>query len=171
MRETITKTLVEHATVDRQHTRPNGRPHDLLIWDDKIAGFGLRVTAAGTKSFVFQYQAPDGRHKRTTLGPHGTHLTVKQARKLAATKRAAVQAGRDPVAEKKAIREAPTVKDLAERFLAEHAVKLRSSSQRNYEIIWERHILPALGTTPIDQVSWRDLERLHHKMLLVRVHR
>jgi site-specific recombinase XerD len=89
---------------------------------------------------------------------------VKQARKLAATKRAAVQAGRDPVAEKKAIREAPTVKDLAKRFLAEHAVKLKDSSQRNYEIIWEKHILPALGTTPIDEVSWRDLERLHHKM-------
>jgi integrase len=129
-----------------------------------IAGFGLRVTAAGTKSYIFQYQAPDGRHKRTRLGPHGTHLTVKQARKLAAAKRVEVQVGRDPVAEKKAVREAPTVKDLGDRFLAEYTVKLSSSSQRNYEIIWEKHILPALGTTPLDQVTWWDLERLHYRM-------
>ena len=164
VRKTITKRLVELAKVDPRRTRPDGRPHDLLIWDDKIAGFGLRVTAAGTKSYVFQYQAPDGRHKRTTLGPHGTHLTVKQARKLAAAKRVEVQVGRDPVAEKKAVREAPTVKDLSDRFLKEYAVKLSDSSQRNYKIIWERHILPALGTTPLDEVTWRDLERLHYKM-------
>jgi integrase len=164
VRETITNRLVEQAKVDPKNSRPGGRPHDLLIWDDKIAGFGLRVTAGGTKSFVFQYQAPDGRHKRTTLGQHGTHLTVKQARKLAADKRVKVQAGRDPVAEKKAVREAPTVKDLADRFLSEHAVKLSASSQRNCKIIWDKHILPALGTTPLDQVTWFDLERLHYKM-------
>jgi hypothetical protein len=58
VRETITKTLVEQAKVDRQHTRPDGRPHDLLIWDDKIAGFGLRVTATGTKSYALSTRHP-----------------------------------------------------------------------------------------------------------------
>ena len=42
------------------------------------------------------------------------HACDLQARKLAATKRVEVQVGRDPVAEKKAVREAPTVKELAE---------------------------------------------------------
>ena len=50
-----------------------------------------------------------------------------------------MQVGRDPVAEKKAVREAPKVKDLGDRFLSEYAVKLSTSSQRNCKIMGEAH--------------------------------
>ena len=31
-------------------------PKDKLVWDTKLAGFGLKVTPAGAKVFVFQYR-------------------------------------------------------------------------------------------------------------------
>jgi hypothetical protein len=49
VRETIAQRLVEEAKVPRRACA-DGRPHDLLTCDGKIADFGLRVTAAGTKS-------------------------------------------------------------------------------------------------------------------------
>ena len=39
------------------------------IWDDKMPGFGMRVSPRGTKSFVLLYRQ-DGRARLLTLGRH-----------------------------------------------------------------------------------------------------
>jgi integrase len=74
---------------------------DKLWFDDALPGFGLRVTKAGARVFILQYNV--GRTKRrTSLGTWATELTTAQARRKAEALRGQVRDRRDPVAERKA---------------------------------------------------------------------
>ncbi len=63
-------------------------------WDKKVPGFGVRVTPAGTKSFVFLYRI-EGRPRRLTLGRY-PDTTLAKARDLAQQALAQVRRGLDP---------------------------------------------------------------------------
>ncbi|MBX6743582.1 MAG: site-specific integrase [Acetobacteraceae bacterium] len=86
-------------------TCPPGR-RDILIFDAELAGFGLRVTAKGTKTFLFQYNAGPQVKRRVVIGTFGAEMTTAQARKRAETLRGQVRESRDPVAERRAARAA-----------------------------------------------------------------
>jgi len=67
-----------------------------LHWDDKLAGYGVRITANGVLSFIVQKRI-NGKDKRKTIGRYGV-LTPEQARKLATTFLGEVAMGIDPIA-------------------------------------------------------------------------
>jgi len=79
---------------------PEGKK-DVLVFDDALSGFGVRVTASGKRSFLLQYRS-GGQVRRIPLGSFGTELTTAQARKKAETLRGQVVDQRDPVAERRA---------------------------------------------------------------------
>src|ERR1043166_3123145 len=134
------------------------RSAEYVLWDGDIAGFGVRVTPAGRKSYLVQYRVGT-RSRKLTLGAHGV-LTPEQGRTLAIQALAAVRAGRDPAEERKIRREAVTVKELAERFDREHiAVRIKESTAREYRRNLERFILPALGRLRVEEVSRADIAR------------
>lgn len=68
------------------------------IWDEKISGFGCRVSSKGSRSFVLIYRL-NGRSRRLTLGQYPS-LSLSEARKLAQKAKSEVVHGIDP-AEKK----------------------------------------------------------------------
>jgi len=70
-----------------------------IHWDEKLAGFGLRVTSTGVKAFIFQKRI-NGKDKRITLGKYGA-LTAEQSRKLAVKLAGEIAGGGDPIAERK----------------------------------------------------------------------
>jgi integrase len=72
-----------------------------------------------------------------------------------------IDGGGDPVGEDRAMRDAPTVADLAERFDREHIAKQAAPTQRDYRSILRNDILPALGKRKIAVVDTADIERLH----------
>jgi hypothetical protein len=39
-----------------------------IAWDDDVAGFGARVTAAGARAFILNYRKRSGRQRRFTIG-------------------------------------------------------------------------------------------------------
>jgi integrase len=87
-----------------------------LHWDEKLAGFGVRVTPAGTKSFIFQKRI-NGREKRITIGRYG-QLTVEQARREAVKLAGRIATGGDPVAEKKRAKlETKTLREVMDDYL------------------------------------------------------
>lgn len=111
----ITKSFVDKVEIPR--VKPDGKPAQAFYRDSAIAGFGLRVTSGGAKSFIVEKRV-DGRVKRKTLGRYG-NLTVEQARKEAMKFLGKVASGIDPIREvheKRAQR--ITLQDAFEDYLA-----------------------------------------------------
>ena len=80
-------------------TCPPGRK-DLLAFDDSLRGFAVRVTEAGTRTFLFQFTQA-GTRRRLPLGEFGP-VTTAAARKQAELYRGQVAQGRDPWTERQA---------------------------------------------------------------------
>jgi hypothetical protein len=68
------------------------------------------------------------------------------------------------MAERHAIRSAPTVADLVDRWRKEVAPKLRARSRRDSESMCTQHIMSAFGRAKVADVTSDDIERLHRKI-------
>src|SRR5262245_59405964 len=135
-----------------------------VTYDAETAGFGLRVTSAGARSFVLNYRVrATGQERRYTIGSF-PDWSVAAAREKARELRRRVDDGGDPLGELALERGAPTVADLAQRFLEEHVARLRRHTRADYEALVRNEILPALGRLKVARVAFEDIERLHAKM-------
>lgn len=132
-------------------------------WDSDQSGFGLRITARGTRSFILNYRNDRGRERRITIGTY-PDWSVQAAREEAKRLRRDVDRGSDPMAERHEIRTAETVGDLAQRYLAEHAIAKRASSRLNDERLIKRYVLPKLGKLRVVDVRHDDIATLHRAM-------
>ncbi len=140
------------------------RPSRYILFDAEITGFGLRVYPSGKKSWVFEYRPGEGgrgvQKRRITIGST-SDFTPEQARKMAEKLRARTKMGDDPQGKKAQERAAMTVAQLAEEFLAEHVGKKAETTQKRYQYILERIVLPKLGRLKAKDVSRADISRLH----------
>jgi integrase len=151
----LTKRFVDSVDPDPKR--------DVFVWDDELAGFGLRVKPSGRKAYLIQYRQ-HGRTRRLTLGAHGV-LTPDKARKEAIKKLAEVAEGGDPSETRKLDREAITVKYLAERYMEEHAKpKKRSSSVTRDQKLIDRFIVPILGPLKVKAVTRANVIDMHRKV-------
>lgn len=131
-----------------------------IAYDHEIKGFGVRITAAGVRSFVINYRA-GGRERRLTIGQYPT-WSVTAARAEAQTLRRRIDLGRDPMRERHDEHAAPTVADLSRDYLERHAVKKRS--RRDDEAMIKNDILPRLGKMKVGDVRHADVDRLHREI-------
>jgi integrase len=135
-----------------------------IEWDSAEPGFGMRVTAAGARSFVLRYRTRSGIDKTYTIGGFPSWKTAT-ARREAGDLKAKIRAnGLDPVGALSAEREAPTVARLAERFKQEHLPKLSESTQREYKSLIDNAIVPALKHRKVADVTFSDIDGLHRKL-------
>ena len=135
---------------------------DLILWDTELKGFGCKVTPNGRKVYFLYYRTASGQQRRPTIGVHGA-IEADKARALARQWLADVAQGKDPSAERKASREAETVEELAQRYLAEYAAhyKKGASAEKDRANL-ENHILPLLGRKKVQDVTRADIERAKH---------
>jgi integrase len=159
MRGKITKRAVDAL-------KPADGGAETVLWDSELKGFGARVQRGGTKSYVLHYRVGTGRGaplRKLTIGRHGSPWTPDSARSEATRLLGLVESGGDPATDKIARKDAPTVTDLAERFLAEHAeAKRKSSTAAEYKRLLDKIILPALGKRKVADITRADLTKLHH---------
>jgi integrase len=131
-----------------------------ILYDSEIPGFGVRTTSAGAKSFVLNYRA-SGRERRITIGSWPS-WTVSAARDRAKELRREVDIGNDPLAERGAARQAPTVDDLARRYREEYLPTKRASSAAEDATMLRQYIeKQRLGGLRVDAVRRADIETLH----------
>jgi integrase len=138
---------------------PPGKDREFL-WDDAVSGFGVAAFPSGKKVYVAQYRH-GGRSRRATIGEHG-RLTPDEARSEAKQLLGIVEAGSDPIAERRAAREVQTFKAVADDFLSLHAAtKRKARTVAEYQRILQAHILPVIGSKRIVDVRRADVARLH----------
>lgn len=130
-----------------------------VYYDSLLKGFGCRVTAAGSRAFVLNFVI-DGRERRITIGAHPA-WSVDAARRRAGELRQAIDRGEDPLQEREARRDAPTMANLCERYRETHMLKKRENSRAADERNIRNYILPALGNMKVEDVRFVDVDRLH----------
>jgi hypothetical protein len=136
---------------------------DVVVWDEGLPGFGIRVKPSGVRSYVVQYRCrTTGASRRMTMGQHGPLLTFDRAKKQARAVLADAMRGRDPAEERRSARRAPAMAELASDYLARHAVpKKRPKSVRDDRAMLQRYVLPGLRSRKVDAVTRRDIEAIH----------
>ena len=155
----LKSTRISRRTVE---ALPVGR--DTVFWDSELSGFGVRVYPNGRKQYVVQTRARGQAAKRITLGSHGV-VTPEEARRRAALAISRIKAGEDPVPEETRQAESPTVGRLARRWLEQHVeIHCKPKSISLYQLVVDRHILPAVGRVPALSLKPSKVAELHHSL-------
>ncbi len=151
----LTKSAVDAALPQAQAVE---------LRDTLVPGFLCKVTPAGRKVFMLQYRTNAGERRKPALGLYG-ELTVEQARSLAQEWLAEVRRGGDPSAAKAAARSAPTVKELCTKFMEDYSKQRnKPSTQRGYQAVIDRCIVPMLGRLKVQDVKRPDVATAMKKM-------
>ena len=135
-------------------------------WDEARAGFGVRVTPRGVKSFVWVYHF-DGRPRRLTFGTYpclslaGAGVRLAKAKDLLAK---GIDPGSRAVAERDADRRAETVDKLVASYLDRYA-KLRKRSAFEDERILRKDVLSRWATRKAKDITRRDIVRLLNEIV------
>lgn len=147
----LTKTVIDRIqTPDK----------DSIVWDNSLAGFGVRVSPKGTKSYLIQYRA-GSKTRRHTIG-RTDHVTLDAARKSAKSLLGEVARGRDPGLALSRIKSSPTFMTFADIFIREHVeVKLKPLTQSDYKHAISKHLLPTLGSMKLESISKKDIHDFH----------
>jgi integrase len=127
------------------------------VWEDGRTGFGVRVAPSGRKSWIFMYRF-DGKARRMTFGTYPA-VGLSTARVKFSEAKRKLDHGEDPglaaLTEKKAEREAATIKELVDEYLQRSAKGLRGYSE--VKRILEREVVPAWGRRKASSVKRRDV--------------
>jgi integrase len=138
---------------------------ELLVFDDTLPGFGVRLRAGGKRSWIAQYRIGP-QQRRLSLGTVEA-LDAAEARKRARDAFARVQLGRDPQAEKIEAR-APkaremTLGDVVDRYLPYAERKLKASTYSGVVLHLRKH------WQPLHAHEIQNLERRHVAAELARI--
>jgi integrase len=140
------------------------------LWDLEPKGFGVRIYAptkqhpAGARAFFFNYRI-DGIERRCTIGARPA-WSLEAARIEAKKLRKRVDRGEDPAEAKRERRGAPTVKDLIDRYIADHLpTKATKGGRYNDEKKMLAEIGDKLGyTRKVAEVHFGDIEAMHKEI-------
>ncbi len=142
-------------------------PPNTDIWDAVVSGFGARRRSGPGVSYVVMRRTKAGKLLRITIGKHGAPWTPDTARDEALRLLNEIVDGGDPAADKRAKREALTVGELLDDYMAAaESGKLLTRARRPKKpstIATDRsrveaHIRPLLGSRRVEDVTPRDIE-------------
>ena len=155
---------------------PPGTGQRIYFWETEPGGFGVRVTPPTTsaqtgderpavRSFVLCYRNKGGTQRRYTIGRFPDVWTVAQARARAKKLKQDIESGADPVQDNREAREAPNIRELMDRFDAEHVeTRVKKSTAAEYRRLIDDYIRPNLGAKKVAEITTDDVASLHLKL-------
>ena len=135
--------------------RPRSERYE--VWEDGRTSFGVRVAPSGRKSWIYMYRF-NGKARRMTLGVY-PQLSLADARVKHAKAKRRLAAGRDPgsewVEERRAERQAETVQNLVDEYLAKYARPRKRTADEDRRCL-EKDVLPLWGARKAKSITRRD---------------
>ena len=130
-------------------------------WEGNGRGFGLRVSSAGRKTFLFMYRV-NGVSRRMSIGVYPA-MTLSEARKSHADARLDLDRGIDPgrklVEKKKGERDSSTVGGLVDEYIEFYA-KPKKRSWRGDLGMLEKDVLPKWKNLKASAITRRHVVKL-----------
>lgn len=131
------------------------------VWDSRAPGFGVRVSSAGTKTYILVYRHR-GRPRRLTLGRY-PFLPLADAREKASAALKLVETGVDPALAKEAEADASfQFAAVVDAYVERHCtVHNKPSTAKETERLLRNHFVAAWGKRDI-----RDIQQPHINQVL-----
>ncbi len=143
-------------------TLPHPASGNKITYDSDIKGFGARITAQGAISFILNYRIR-GRERRYTIGSY-PDWTVAAAREEAKALKRRVDLGEDPMVIRDDERASPTMKALVDRYFEEQSPSRSARAISDERSMFDKIVLPVLGTTKVVDVRNEDIDRIHKEV-------
>ena len=144
---------------------------DAVYWDSEKKGFGLRVTARGSKSYFIKYRNAQGISRYLTIGRYGD-WTPEQARERAGELLREVDTGLDPAEKKIEVRAAITISQLCDEYVEAARKGLvisrgkakKASTLHQDESRISAHIKPLLGDVPVKSLTQAQVKQFYNSV-------
>jgi len=150
---------INKRTVDAARPSKDGRRR--ILWDDRLPGFGLLMLPTGAISYIYNYRTIEGRSRRATVAKVGV-LTPDKARERAEIMAATVKAGGDPLDAKAKARDALTLGEIFDLYLASERFAEKADTTRPIDQgRIRRHLRPLLGRTFAHKLTVEGVRRAH----------
>ena len=136
-----------------------------------MSGLAARRQVSPVVSYILMYRTVDGRKRTYTIGKHGSPWTPETARQEARRILREVVKGADPMADKLAEREAITVAELCQQYMADveagRLLTRRKAAKTESTLISDRgriarHIIPLLGRKAVASITRDNVEAFMH---------
>ena len=139
---------------DAAVARLRPREREYTVWDNRVAGLGVRVRPSGGRSWVLLLDA-GGRTKRVSLGPVGVK-SLEEVRRECHARRA----NPEPEAETARARPVPLFRDfVAGEWKEAHFDGYRASTKKNIGYQLTGQLLPVFGAKPLDRIGEAAIRR------------
>src|SRR5437016_820969 len=127
------------------------------FYDDEVRGLAVAVSTGGKKTYIL-YRIVAGRPERITIGSCGD-LSVIQARAEAVKMNAAIAQGKNPAAQRRAVRDEMTLGELFDTFLTLYA-KANKRTWRDDQWMFEKY-LHGCRLRKISSITKLDVIKMH----------
>ena len=156
----LTKKMVDSLTYEGA-VSGRGTKGLHIVMDNQIPGFHVRIHPSGVKSFGLSFRWK-GRKRFIAIG-RADKITLDFARRQAKVLWEQIEAGEDPIENRRRQREFLTVAQFSEMFIERYAKKFRKTWKEDARRI-QKNIIPAWGTRRLDAVNRADVAALHSRI-------
>ena len=133
-------------------------------WHDmQCKGLMLEVRASGGKTFYLRYRNFRGKQRQLRIAD-ARDLSLAAVRRQADQLRAQVALGQDPADLMRGSKQLPTLAEFVDKQYLPYIRGYKRSWQTDWSLL-RNHLLPQLGSRPLDEITRNDVVQLHQSRL------